>query len=190
MDFVARFKENAPSKQTLLIVIIFTSIAIFFYVQHIRPLIYPKFLGNDEFWPKDSSNGQKNDGKMKLFYAEWCDNSKKIRGKWINIQNIQKQKYNEYLSKGEDDDDLDQTKLYDLLIDRRVKLEDPILVDDQNVNINEDAIKKMESELQKHNIKPSTIDRFPSIYFLRGNTLIEFSAEFNEENLIAFLKGV
>ena len=189
MDFVGRFKENAPSKHTLLIVIIFTVIGIYFYVQHIHPLINPKFLGNDEFWPKDSKHAKKR-GTLQLFWANWCQYSTTTLDKWQGIQRQQKQKHIEYLSKSEDDRNLKQTDLHDLLIDRSVKLVDPVLVDDQNEETDKIAIKVMESALRRHNIKPSTIDRFPTIYFISddGRELIEFSADFNEANLVAFLK--
>lgn len=156
--------QAVTNKKFLIILVvigIFIAIAFWVYTTYIAPKLQPDFADNKEFVSESASGDNDiSDAQIYMFYTDWCPHCKtamKETGKNASWKPIQA-KYNGKAINGV-----------------------TLTFNEVNGEKEEATINDFES---KYGI---TIKGYPSIYLVKGNSVIEFEANITRENLTKFL---
>ena len=160
-DTVTQAVTNKNFLMILVVTAIFIAIAFWVYTKYVAPKLQPDFADNKEFI-SESAGGEDSvtDAQIYMFYTDWCPHCKtamKETGKNASWKPIQA-KYNGKAING------------------------------VTLTFNEINGEKEEATLNDFESKYGvTIKGYPSIYLIKGDSVIEFEANITRENLTKFL---
>lgn len=159
-DTIIQSLSNTKVIMILVVTSLFIALAFWVYNTYIVPKLQPDFADNKEFISKDSEDDPINTAQIYMFYTDWCPHCKKAMketGEDASWKPI-RSKYNNKTING-------------------VK----VTFNEINGEKEETALNNFE---KKHDI---VIGGYPSIYLVKGNSIIEFEADINRDNLSKFL---
>ena len=137
---------------------VFIFVAFWTYNTYVAPKLKPQFVNNKEFINEgDDASLDIHDARIYIFYTDWCPHCQAVMKKGSGWKTVQ-EKYNKQKINGVE-----------------------LTFMEINGETEDGQLKDFETE---HNI---SIDGYPSIYLIKGDSVIEFEAEPTEDNLINFL---
>lgn len=160
-DTIIQTVTNTKVIMILVVTAIFIAIAFWVYYNYIVPKLQPSFADNKEFISTEAGETEDiNNAEIYMFYTDWCPHCKKAMketGKDASWKPIQS-KYNGKTING-------------------------VTITFYEINGEKEETTLTDFE-KKHNI---TINGYPSIYLVKGNSIIEFEADISRDNLLKFL---